>query len=259
MKNLSAMLLAFLAFYGTPASMRASTDDVHDTPYQIDFGASQDGWTAVDMSETPGKTWAYNERGYYSKGTYYPCVAMTPDYSSAYDDWYVSPPVRLRAGVEYEVRTLAFNSIGESRVQLYVGTQDGGVDGMTPAGDIEMGQDYAPEAYTLTKVSVGEDGAYRFALRGTTEMYVPDWACLMSFAVDEADRPDGPGHAEAAVPYGIDFTSGADGWTAADINGDEPHGSSLTEWAWPSAHPKRMTTSSPPCSRSRKERPIRLR
>lgn len=200
--------------------MRASTDDVHDTPYQIDFGASQDGWTAVDMSETPGKTWAYNERGYYSKGTYYPCVAMTPDYSSAYDDWYVSPPVRLRAGVEYEVRTLAFNSIGESRVQLYVGTQDGGVDGMTPAGDIEMGQDYAPEAYTLTKVSVGEDGAYRFALRGTTEMYVPDWACLMSFAVDEADRPDGPGHAEAAVPYGIDFTSGADGWTAADINGD---------------------------------------
>ena len=41
-------------------------------PYSIVFGDTQEGWTAIDESETPGTTWAYNARDIYISGTYYP-------------------------------------------------------------------------------------------------------------------------------------------------------------------------------------------
>lgn len=44
-------------------------------PYSINFGDSQEGWTAVDNSTSPGTTWGYNARWAYIGGTYYMAVS----------------------------------------------------------------------------------------------------------------------------------------------------------------------------------------
>lgn len=76
-------------------------------PYSINFGNSQEGWTAVDNSTSPGTTWGYNARWAYIGGTYYGSVMMMTDYASECNDYYVSPGFTLEAGKVYTIESNA--------------------------------------------------------------------------------------------------------------------------------------------------------
>lgn len=191
-------------------------------PYAIDFSESQDGWTAVDMSETAGKTWAYSTNGFYYDGKYYACVAMTPDYSSAYNDYYVSPAISLEAGKTYEVKTLAFATGSSAVVKLCKGTSDADMTAMEEIATLTTPSDYYASAEETNEVSVDADGDYYFAFLGTTEQYAPYWAYLMSFSISEKNGGTtvDPSRSEAALPYSINFGESQEGWVATDNNAD---------------------------------------
>lgn len=191
-------------------------------PYSIDFGESQDGWTAVDLSETAGKTWAYSANGFYSDGKYYACVAMTPDYSSAYNDYYVSPAISLKAGKTYEVKTLAFASGGAAVVKLCKGMSGTDMTAMGEVATLTTPDSYYTSAEETNEVSVETDGDYYFAFLGTTEQYTAQWAYLMGFSISEKGDVDPvePTRSEAALPYSINFGESQEGWIAVDNNED---------------------------------------
>lgn len=190
-----------------------------EVPYEIDFGQSQEGWMAIDSSAVAGKTWAYNARGYYSDGQYYPCVTMTPDYSSVYNDWYVSPGFALKAGQTYDVSALAFATGSGPKVALYWGQSATDMSALAEVAQLNLPTNYDASAVQKHQVTVTEDGVYYFAFHGTTEREVPAWASLFSFAVKEQGTVT-PEQPEAALPYTIDFKASAEGWQAVDNNGD---------------------------------------
>lgn len=68
-------MFTFVLFLGTNAG-KAQTA----LPYEINFADSQEGWTAVDNSPTPGTTWTYKPRRAYIQGTYYGSIVLSMDY-----------------------------------------------------------------------------------------------------------------------------------------------------------------------------------
>lgn len=91
-------------------------------PYSINFGDSQEGWTAVDNSPTPGTTWGYNARWAYIGGNYYGSVMMMTDYASECNDYYVSPGFTLEAGKVYTIESNAcMENFGMNGCSLSIG------------------------------------------------------------------------------------------------------------------------------------------
>lgn len=80
-----------------------------DLPYSIDFTTTQEGWTAVDNSETPGTTWA-TATGTAMGGNYL-TVRVGQDYNSNTNDYYVSPQFNFEAGAKYKVSVKAFDPV----------------------------------------------------------------------------------------------------------------------------------------------------
>lgn len=189
-------------------------------PYSINFAESQTGWTAIDQSETPGTTWAYSKNGFYDDGNYYAGVAMTPDYSSTYNDYYVSPAISLKAGKTYEVKTLAFAGGSNATVKLLRGTSATDMTTMSEIATLNTPSIYDSSAEETNKVTVSADGEYYFAFLGTTaDIYTPQYAYLMSFRIDEEGSTE-PTEEEYTIPYSVNFGDYHDGWTAVDNNGD---------------------------------------
>ena len=64
MRRLLLLIFAFVSFVGINVGRAQSA-----LPYEINFDDSQDGWSAVDNSTTPGTTWEYRSRWAYIQGT----------------------------------------------------------------------------------------------------------------------------------------------------------------------------------------------
>lgn len=82
---------------------------VAELPYEIDFTATQEGWNAVDKSETPGTTWAMATGT--AMGGSYTTVKVATDFNSATDDYYVSPAFSFEEGAKYKVSVKAFDPV----------------------------------------------------------------------------------------------------------------------------------------------------
>ena len=82
---------------------------VAELPYEIDFTATQEGWNAVDKSETPGTTWAVATGT--AMGGSYTTVKVATDFNSATDDYYVSPAFNFEEGAKYKVSVKAFDPV----------------------------------------------------------------------------------------------------------------------------------------------------
>lgn len=74
MRKLVFLMFTFALFIGANVG-KAQTA----LPYEINFADSQEGWTAVDNSPTPGTTWTYKPRWAYIQGTYYGSIVLSMD------------------------------------------------------------------------------------------------------------------------------------------------------------------------------------
>lgn len=193
-------------------------------PYTVVFGETQEGWTAVDNSETPGVTWTYAPREIYISGTYYPSMRLY-DTANASDDWYVSPALQLEAGVEYTVNAIAtygyipYGDGNPGELSLHYGVSATDVSSYTHFADLTLDAEAVNVDVQANTLTVPESGAYHIAFHAVAP--ANHWSiCLVGFEITDGtgggEEPDEP----ETVPYSIDLNSSNEGWTPADNNGD---------------------------------------
>lgn len=139
--------------------------------------------------------------------------ARVYSYSGANDDYLISPLLQLEAGVSYQV-DIAINDYSTNGAKLNVmyGTSLDG-SGYTDAGAI----DTTPGSTGSITFTVPTSGEYRIALHETSDAFISIYVeNIQVTAIGGGDTP-----AETAdMPYFIDFSSSADGWTAVNVDGD---------------------------------------
>lgn len=216
---------------------RMNVNNQLKSPYSIDFGTSQEGWTVIDKSTTPGKSWIFSEKGFYQAGNYYPCVTMDRDYQSEYNDYYVSPGLFLQAGT-YIIRTQVAQTSSGASLSLHYGTSATDVSALKKIADLELPDNYVPGQTKENTLTIEADGEYYFAFLGTVPLYNPSTCCLFSFEVSPDGEEPG-GETQVTLPYSIDFHQTTEGWTIVDTDGD---GSSWVLYAGMGVSAFRMNT-----------------
>lgn len=68
-----------------------------------DFSTEPTDWTVLDASEKTGTTWNWKSSCLYDKNTYgyHNAVRILHDWDSQHNDYYISPALDLKAGVQY--------------------------------------------------------------------------------------------------------------------------------------------------------------
>lgn len=217
MRKLILVVFAFILLAGVNVG-KAQTA----LPYSINFGNSQEGWTAVDNSTTPGTTWGYNARWAYIGGTYYGSVMMMMDYASECNDYYVSPGFTLEAGKVYTIESNACMEFNGNGSNLSIGYASSASDMSTfvKLSDITLdGTSQYPVAQK-TPFEAPSSGTFYFAFHNTSPQY--NSSCfLFEFKLYEGDDSgETPEEVVVEVPYSIDFLNNSENWTSADNNDD---------------------------------------
>ncbi len=228
-------------------------EDTLDVPYAVTFDANNvNTWYALDNSEVPGVTWAWNGTGYQEKdaennnvGEPHSCVSLKTDNNSAACDYFYSPALRLKEGKSYKVKFhIAASSTNEMNLQL-VYTQDrknpnefNQFDWLSPSS-LHSSYDATDSTYT---VEISKDGIYYFGVKALSwEAGTETDVNVFSFSIEEKVE-----EAEVAqeLPYSIDFTQyetqetewgGTEGvdpssaWTALDRSNNPS-----STWRWSS-------------------------
>lgn len=192
-------------------------------PYSINFGESQEGWTAVDNSPTPGTTWMYKSRAAYITGDYYDCVVLQKDFSSNCDDYYVSPAFTLEAGKNYtiEFNTCAWNNGKGAALAFEVGSSNTDMSTFRSLKSITLDENWTYPPAQQMPLGVPSSGTYYFAFHSTSpqensEIY------LFEFKLYEGDGSSvTPEEVVVEAPYTVDLRSSQEGWEAVDNNKDE--------------------------------------
>ncbi|HJG88619.1 T9SS-dependent choice-of-anchor J family protein [Barnesiella viscericola] len=191
-------------------------------PYSINFGNSQEGWTAVDNSTTPGTTWGYNARWAYIGGTYYGSVMMMMDYASECNDYYVSPGFTLEAGKVYTIESNACMLFNGNGSNLSIGYASSASDMSTfvKLSDITLDDTSQYPAAQKTPFEAPSSGTFYFAFHNTSPRN--NSSCfLFEFKLYEGDDSgETPEEVVVEVPYSIDFLNNSENWTSADNNDD---------------------------------------
>lgn len=218
MRKLILVMFAFILLAGINVG-KAQTASL---PYAINFGTSQAGWTAVDESQTPGTTWKFYSRGSYIQGVYYDCVVLKQDYSSACNDYYVSPAFTLEAGKSYtvEYNTCAWFNGNDPVMSFEWGTSNTDMSTFKSLRNITLDENWVyPPAQTL-QFGVPSDGTYYFAFHATSPVFNSE-IHLFEFKLYESDDSgETPEDVVVEVPYSVDLTASHSNWTSADNNND---------------------------------------
>ena len=192
-------------------------------PYSINFGNSQEGWTAVDNSTTPGTTWGYSARWAYIQGTYYGSVMMMTDYVSECNDYYVSPGFTLEAGKVYTIESNAcMQNSGMNACKLSIGYASSASDMSTfvKLNDITLDDTSQYPAAQKTPFEAPSSGTFYFAFHNTSPAF-SNSCFLFEFKLYEGDDAgETPEEVVVEVPYSIDFLNNSENWTSADNNDD---------------------------------------
>lgn len=217
MRRLLLLIFTFISFVGINVGRAQSA-----LPYEINFGDSQDGWSAVDNSSKPGTTWTYKPRWAYIQGAYYGSVMMGMDYSSACNDYYVSPAFNLEAGKTYtvEVNACCQQDGNASAVSLERGTSSSDMSTFTKVADLSLPDNSEYPAAQTMSVTVPESGTYYFAFHNTSPQF-NSTVFLFEFKIREEGgsvvTPDDP---VKETPYSVDLLTDYSEWTAVDNNKD---------------------------------------
>ncbi len=217
-------------------SIEETTDGVDvtptDLPYEITFNSTNDVWTTIDNSETPGTTWAFNNDwgndGFCLNGAWsaIPSYCIVQDKGVA-DDYYVSPAFKLEAGKTYTVKTNSgqmYEVDHNAALSIEYGKSSTDASAFTKISDITMensGTQYE-NSYDVTPEA---DGIYYFAYHmkqndTESESYKSyAYNYVFSFGISEKTAGgDEPIEETVAVPYSITFDSmdKTSTWTAID-------------------------------------------
>lgn len=217
------LLLFNLAFLLTVLSANAVVAQSL-LPYSINFGESQSDWVALDKSEKTGKTWTFDTKGAYSQGKYYPCVVIKMDYSSATDDYYISPMFHLVPDTEYSVEVVTCTASPANGIELSLdlGTSSTDASTFTKISEITIPDYFTNTEVQKVKFTVAEEGDYYLSLHAVAPVYNSD-ACLFSFSLSDGESGTiDPNDGVENVPYSVDLTSDmtGKGWLIMDNNSD---------------------------------------
>lgn len=217
MKKSVLFVLAFILYFGINSGYAQTA-----LPYAINFGQSQTGWTAVDQSATTGTTWQFLSNGSYIQGTYYPCVVLKQDYSSACNDYYVSPAFSLKAGTTYTIvyNACAWNNGNGAVLTIERGTSNSNMSTFTSLQNVTLDENWIYPVAQQLQISVPTDGTYYFAFHSTSPQYNSE-IHLFEFKLYEGEATaETPEEVVEAVPYSVDLRTDYADWTAADNNAD---------------------------------------
>lgn len=225
-KSVGALMLSAIA---SVASAQVSV------PYSIDFSTVKSSadfidseWTTLDASEKAGKTWGpgscYTDNGSISD------IVTAKDYNSAYNDYLISPAIKLEAGKTYTVKTLTALLSGlDMNLTLELGTSSTDAASFKTVATLtpeEKG--YNAEAVKTSEFTVGIDGEYYLAILAKGDKAAASArAHAFSFSIEEKAGGSSDIQDVEALPYTADFTLANDEWTTI---GDATTGG--TSWAY---------------------------
>lgn len=241
-KTLLNTMGLLLALFG---ATNASAQSTVELPYSITFDSTNDVWTVLDASPSPGTSWVFNN----DWGNDGFCIGnawtATPSYcirtdSGEPNDYYVSPSFSLKAGKTYTVKTSSGTMYSTpATLSVEYTTTPTNAASFTKLSDINMPSSGAQydNSYDLT---VPEDGLYSFAFHATNTSKgdKSNWVYLyaLGFSIEEKvggetpdpgtdpDQPDPPAvDQEGTLPYDMTFDSAEKfaTWTTMD-NSDTP-------------------------------------
>lgn len=241
-KTLLNTMGLLLALFG---ATNASAQSTVELPYSITFDSTNDVWTVLDASPSPGTSWVFNN----DWGNDGFCIGnawtATPSYcirtdSGEPNDYYVSPSFSLKAGKTYTVKTSSGTMYSTpATLSVEYTTTPTNAASFTKLSDINMPSSGAQydNSYDLT---VPEDGLYSFAFHATNTSAgdKSNWVYLyaLGFSIEEKvggetpdpgtdpDQPDPPAvDQEGTLPYDMTFDSAEKfaTWTTMD-NSDTP-------------------------------------
>lgn len=192
-------------------------------PYSINFGQSQEGWTAIDKSTIPGVTWEYKARYAYIQQVYYGSVALLQDYNSECNDYYISPEFQLEQGKEY---TIEFNAVAETNgngyaLSLLCGTSNSDVNSFkVKFRDLQLDDNSEYPAAQKITFYAPFSGTHYFAFRSTSPV-LNNNIFLFEFRLYEgSDSGETPEEVIVEPPYSVDLTKDFKDWSAIDNNND---------------------------------------
>lgn len=193
-------------------------------PYSINFGESQEGWTAIDKSSIPGTTWVYKPNYAYIQGVRYNSVALLQDYKSECNDYYISPEFQLEKGKEY---TIEFNAVTERNgngyaLSLLCGISNSDVNSfLIKFGDLQLDDNSEYPAAQKITFYAPFSGTHYFAFRSTSPV-LNNNIFLFEFRLYEgSDSGETPEEVIVEPPYSVDLTKDFKDWSAIDNNKDE--------------------------------------
>lgn len=241
-KTLLNTMGLLLALFG---ATNASAQSTVELPYSITFDSTNDVWTVLDASPSPGTSWVFNN----DWGNDGFCIGnawtATPSYcirtdSGEPNDYYVSPSFSLKAGKTYTVKTSSGTMYSTpATLSVEYTTTPTNAASFTKLSDISMPSSGAQydNSYDLT---VPEDGLYNFAFHATNTSAgdKSNWVYLyaLGFSIEEKvggetpdpgtdpDQPDPPAvDQDGTLPYDMTFDSAEKfaTWTTMD-NSDTP-------------------------------------
>ncbi len=203
-----------------------------DLPYEITFNSTNDVWTTIDNSATPGTTWAFNDSwgddGFCLSGSWtaIPSYCIVQDKGVA-DDYYVSPAFKLEAGKTYTVKTYTgqmYDPSHNAALSIEYGKSSTDASAFTKISDIAM-ESASVQYANSYDVTPEADGIYYFAYhmkQNDSESDYKGYAYnyVFSFGIGEkTSGGDEPSEEDVVeVPYSITFDSyeKTATWTAID-------------------------------------------
>lgn len=192
-------------------------------PYNYTFSTAtfDDGWTKHNANGD-SKEWSASQYYVYNNIKNNPYMGGV----TSSDDYLFSPAFALEAETSYTITVTmpddlaAYDYLNEaSNVDVMYGTSSDG-SGYTSVGKLEV----APGATSTVSFTVPQSGNYKIAFHDISAPaeYEEAGIYLITFDIKPGEEQGGGDTpAETAdMPYFIDFSSSADGWTAVNVDGD---------------------------------------
>lgn len=233
-KTLLNTMGLLLALFG---ATNASAQSTVELPYSITFDSTNDVWTVLDASPSPGTSWVFNNDwgsdGFCPPGSWtaIPSYCMKTSVNGA-NAYYVSPAFDLKKDKTYTVKVNTGRMyFTKAQLSLEYGKSATDASAFTTVSDIQMPETNVQYDNSYD-VKVTEDGAYYFAFHGVGTFASSSNEYVYAFSFDIAEKTGGETpdpvdppavDQDGTLPYDMTFDSAEKfaTWTTLD-NSDTP-------------------------------------